>query len=95
MKTQNKHAPGKLKSRDGKRSITVEEFERLFDSGSDEIDEFIDWSRATVQQPAPKRPVTLRLDSDLLDWFKASGPGYQTRINSVLRVYKASREKTR
>ena len=32
-----------------------------------------------------KRPVTLRLDADVLAWFKKKGPGYQTRINRVLR----------
>lgn len=34
---------------------------------------------------APKRQVTLRLDADVLDKFKAGGPGWQTRINEVLR----------
>jgi uncharacterized protein (DUF4415 family) len=34
---------------------------------------------------APKRPVNLRLDPDVLDHFKASGPGWQTRINDALR----------
>jgi uncharacterized protein (DUF4415 family) len=34
---------------------------------------------------APKRPVSLRLDPDVLEHFKASGPGWQTRINNVLR----------
>jgi uncharacterized protein (DUF4415 family) len=32
-----------------------------------------------------KRPVTLRLDADVLAWFKKPGRGYQTRINRVLR----------
>jgi len=32
-----------------------------------------------------KKPVTLRLDADVLAWFKARGPGYQTRINRALR----------
>ena len=34
-----------------------------------------------------KKPVTLRLDSDVLDWFKSQGQGYQTRINKLLRRY--------
>src|SRR5688572_5934239 len=38
-----------------------------------------------------KKSVTIRLDSDLLAWFKAQGPGYQRRINRVLREYFASR----
>ena len=32
-----------------------------------------------------KRPITLRLDADVLAWFKKQGPGYQTRINLALR----------
>lgn len=32
-----------------------------------------------------KKPVTLRLDADVLEWFKAGGKGYQTRINQLLR----------
>ena len=35
----------------------------------------------------PKQPVTLRLDSDVLEWFKSQGQGYQTRINKLLRRY--------
>jgi uncharacterized protein (DUF4415 family) len=34
-----------------------------------------------------KQIVTIRLDIDMLDWFKAAGPGYQTRINQVLREH--------
>jgi uncharacterized protein (DUF4415 family) len=34
---------------------------------------------------APKKPVSLRLDPDVLEHFKASGPGWQTRINDALR----------
>jgi len=34
---------------------------------------------------APKRQVTLRLDRDVLDRFRAGGPGWQSRINAVLR----------
>lgn len=39
--------------------------------------------------PAPRKAaISLRLDADVLDWFKGQGPGYQTRINAVLRAYK-------
>jgi uncharacterized protein (DUF4415 family) len=36
----------------------------------------------------PKTSVSLRVDSDVLDWFRAQGPGYQTRMNAVLRAFK-------
>jgi len=42
---------------------------------------------ATIRMPEAKQMVSLRLDSDVLDWFKRQGKGYQTRINAVLRAY--------
>jgi uncharacterized protein (DUF4415 family) len=42
---------------------------------------------AQLRLPVSKQPVTLRLDSEVLAWFKSQGPGYQTRINAVLRLY--------
>ena len=47
----------------------------------------IDWSRMQVTLPRPKQPVSVRLDADVIDYFKAQGKGYQTRINAVLRSY--------
>jgi uncharacterized protein (DUF4415 family) len=35
----------------------------------------------------PKAAISLRLDADVLAWLKAQGPGYQTRINAILRAY--------
>jgi len=35
-----------------------------------------------------KAAISLRVDADVLEWFKAQGPGYQTRINAVLRAFK-------
>jgi len=47
------------------------------------------WKKAKVVMPAAptKQALSLRLDSDLLDYFKSYGRGYQTRINAVLRSY--------
>jgi uncharacterized protein (DUF4415 family) len=45
------------------------------------------FKRATLRLPEPKTAVTIRLDRQVLDWFKAKGPGYQTRINALLRAY--------
>ncbi len=52
------------------------------------------WKRARVVVPeGPKKQLTLRLDADMVAWFKAQGRGYQTRINAVLRsFYEAHRE---
>lgn len=44
------------------------------------------WKSARVVMPTPKEIVTMRLDADLLRWFRRER-GYQTRINAVLRAY--------
>ena len=41
----------------------------------------------------PKASISLRVDVDVLDWFKSAGPGYQTRMNAVLRAYKEAAAK--
>ena len=42
-------------------------------------------------KPVPsKASISLRVDADILEWFKAQGPGYQTRINAVLRAFKTA-----
>ncbi len=45
------------------------------------------FAKAELRMPVTKEQVTLRLDVDILRFFKAQGKGYQTRINSVLRAY--------
>ena len=87
MKKRSKTTQESITSLDGKRTISAREFDRLFDEGSDEIDRFIAWSKAEVCPAPAKKPVTLRLDADLLEWFKSRGKGYQTRINAILRSY--------
>ena len=46
---------------------------------------------AELRVPA-KQAVTIRLDADVLHWFKQQGQGYQTRINQLLRLYMQSRQ---
>jgi uncharacterized protein (DUF4415 family) len=62
-----------------------------------EIPEVLDWSKAEIGQfyRPPKRPVTLRLDGDVIDWLKGSGKGYQTRVNLLLRHAMASATESR
>lgn len=47
----------------------------------------IDWSEAELVLPVAKKPISLRLDEDIIAYFQTLGPGYQTRINAVLRHY--------
>ncbi|MFM2044306.1 MAG: hypothetical protein RLY86_2882 [Pseudomonadota bacterium] len=42
---------------------------------------------ARIVEPDPKVPVTIRLDREVVEFFKDGGPGYQTRINAVLRSF--------
>ncbi len=79
-----------------KRSLT--DFKRL-DAMRDEDIDFSDippmtpemFAKAVVRvgwKPvAPKQQITLRLDADVLEWFRARGVGYQTQINALLRAY--------
>jgi uncharacterized protein (DUF4415 family) len=65
-------------------AMTEEELEASIDH---EEEGEIDWSSVTTTLPVPKQQVTVRIDGDVIDWFKAHGPGYQTRMNAVLRAY--------
>lgn len=42
---------------------------------------------ATLELPERKQAVSLRVDADVLRWYKAQGPGYLSRMNAVLRRY--------
>ena len=54
----------------------------------------IEWATTELPLPRRKAHTTLRLDADVLDWFRAQGPGYQTRINAVLRSYFEQRSRS-
>jgi uncharacterized protein (DUF4415 family) len=45
------------------------------------------WKNAMLLTPRGKKQVTLRLDAEVLDFFRKDGKGYQTRINNVLRAF--------
>jgi uncharacterized protein (DUF4415 family) len=51
------------------------------------------WDHARPVWPVPKARVTMRLDADMLAWFRRQGRGYQTRINAVLRGYYEARRR--
>jgi uncharacterized protein (DUF4415 family) len=50
-------------------------------------DQFWEKARVVVPPRMPKRHQGMRLDADVIEWFKAQGPGWQTRMNAVLRSY--------
>lgn len=49
------------------------------------------WDEGEVVTPVSKQAISLRVDQDVLDWFRQTGPKYQTHINAVLRSYMARR----
>lgn len=53
----------------------------------------IDWSDAVLVIPAKKKAISIRVDEDVLDFFKKEGDGYQRRINAVLRSYMQQKAK--
>jgi uncharacterized protein (DUF4415 family) len=73
-------------------SMPQSEVERLADEEDGPLP--ADWADSIVFSTAePKQDVHIRLDAAVLRWFKAEGPGYQTRINEVLAAFVASRSK--
>ena len=74
------------------RSMSQQEVERLADEEDGTLAD--DWeSSVIIGLPRRKQAVHIRLDVDILDWFRSQGPGYQTRINAVLRSFVDSRRK--
>ena len=45
-------------------------------------------ARQGLKAASGKTSISLRVDAEVLEWFKAQGPGYQTRINAVLKAFK-------
>ncbi len=81
------------------RAREIRALKRMKDSDIDitDIPPVSDWSKAVVgkfYRPI-KKPLTIRLDADVLAWLKAQGKGYQTRINALLRTAMESANRTR
>ncbi len=55
--------------------------------------ENLDWSSAVLVKPPAKQAISIRVDNDILAFFKAQGAGYQGRINAVLRHFMDSTRK--
>ena len=47
----------------------------------------VDWNNAVLEEPATKQLISLRVDPDVLEFFRSRGKGYQTKMNAVLRAY--------
>jgi len=68
------------------KAMKQSEVERLADEEEGKLPK--GWEKKVVLGiPAPKKDIHIRLDADIVDWFKSRGKGYQTRINAVLRAF--------
>ncbi len=68
-------------------AMTDAELEAAIASDPDEAGMVVDWSKATVELPQPKAVLNMRVDYDVMEFFRNQGKGYQTKINAVLRSY--------
>jgi uncharacterized protein (DUF4415 family) len=68
-------------------AMTYDEIETMVASDPDEAGMIVDWSRVSVETPRPKAVLNMRVDRDVLEFFRREGRGYQTKINAVLRSY--------
>jgi uncharacterized protein (DUF4415 family) len=88
------HPDGRLERRKGETdwkrldALTDKEIEASIANDPD-WQEFRDlnWSKTVLVVPPRKKPISIRVDEDVLDYFKHEGAGYQRRMNAVLRSY--------
>lgn len=68
-------------------ATTAKELERAIAADPDADVPNPDWTRARLVMPQRKESIHLRIDPDVLTWFRQKGDGYLTRMNAVLRAY--------
>lgn len=68
-------------------ALTNREIEEAIAEDEDEAEMHVDWSNISVELPRPKAVLNMRIDCEVLEFFRSQGRGYQTRINAVLRSY--------
>lgn len=73
------------------KAMAGKRLEASIRADADDIREYPDWTKAITGVPAPKDHINIRVDHDVLQWFRASGRGYQTLMNNVLRAFVQSR----
>ncbi|MGC8775387.1 MAG: BrnA antitoxin family protein [Chlorobaculum sp.] len=68
-------------------AMTDEEIEAAISSDEDEAGTVLDWSTIMVTPPQPKVVLNMRVDYEVMEFFRSQGKGYQKKINAVLRSY--------
>jgi uncharacterized protein (DUF4415 family) len=74
-------------------ALTDEEIEEAARNDPDAVPVDFDWSDAVLVIPPAKKAISIRVDEDVLDYFKNEGAGYQRRMNAVLRSYMQQKRK--
>ena len=75
-------------------ALTDEEIEASIKDDPDWSEDW-NWGDAVLVIPPKKKAISIRVDEDVLDYFKKEGAGYQRRINAVLRSYMQQKRKKR
>jgi uncharacterized protein (DUF4415 family) len=76
-------------------ALTDEEIEATVRRDPDAAPLDVDWSDAVLVIPPKKKAISIRVDEDVLDYFKQEGAGYQRRMNAVLRSYMQQKRTSR
>jgi uncharacterized protein (DUF4415 family) len=76
-------------------AMTEADLERAIAEDEDERDLEPDWTRAELVIPRPRQSVHLRLEREVVDFFKAGGRGHITRMQAVLRAYVDAQKRRR
>jgi uncharacterized protein (DUF4415 family) len=77
---------------DAAAAITEAQLDASIAGDPDEAGMKVDWASARIELPQPKAILNMRVDQDVLDYFKRTGKGYQTRINAVLKAFVAAQD---
>src|SRR5437016_8841875 len=85
--SRTKGEPMRKLTKEQKRDIRAIAAKRDQDIDFSDVPPILDWSGAEIGKfyRPKKKPVTMRLDSDVIAWLKADGRGYQTKANGLLR----------
>jgi len=76
-------------------ALTDEEIAEAVRNDPDAVPLDVNWSKAVLVIPPKKKAISIRVDEDVLDYFKKEGSGYQRRMNAALRSYVQQKRKKR
>jgi uncharacterized protein (DUF4415 family) len=76
-------------------ATTQAELEASIAADPDDVHEAPQWDQAVLGLPPRKEHINIRVDAEVLEWFRQTGRGYLTRMNNVLRAFVESRRRMR